>query len=608
MMKKLLIGMILSAFAIGFAAKPEAAELAAISKKVNPPAGEARKELPDIFPVGFFHGDACLLVNASNALKDPVALRRAKTFHDLAKRYVNVILPSNARYRVAEMDVAAKYGMYVIPSLNLLHGVGKEKLTAADGEALQKIRDQWKIEVDRLGKHPALLAWHIYDEPMPWFSRSLLNIRSFLREYDGKHPVVYTHQNLPLGFDKSEWELLASEPVIFSDCYSINKAMGRDPWLYGDVGMRDFRRVNPNADYWPIIQSYTYHYEPTPGELRIMVYHTLARGAKGMFFFTTGQSVVSWANSEKIGFYDSPGNLWFASDILLNELGRISEHLMTAGPLLLPLTYTDKYQYKVHNQDTITAYVTKKGLRPDDMLKVPVIDIGAFTGKDYDILVIHNDDPNYPRSAEITLPASQGKNELFDLRTLEKVKSKTSDKGEKVYCLSFVPGDGGLYFYGNDQNFEAARNSVLQRRFKQELLLLNLDMEIAEINSVDVSEVKALIGKTGGETPEKALSMLADARNAFLMAEAATGDYYENKKNLELMRSVFSDMDIYLSKCPAKWDDMTVETREFITRLLDLTRQFTAFENQFRSGKADPAAGRELLLKVEQLNQKRPQF
>ena len=101
----------------------------------------------------------------------------------------------------------------------------------------------------------------------------------------------------------------------------------------------------------------------------------------------------------------------------MDEIGRIGAHLTTAGPLLIPLRYTTSYGVHVGTVDapaaaaeTFGAYVLgasgevdSGGLRLAGELRRPAIHVGAFTGADYDVLVIHNNDPWNSRRAAVTL-------------------------------------------------------------------------------------------------------------------------------------------------------------------------------------------------------------
>ena len=192
--------------------------------------------------------------------------------------------------------------------------------------------------------NPHLVGYLVFDEPRPVVAPWIRQFTAAARHADPKHPPIYTQSEVSLPLDRlknpAEWQLIQEQDVLLSDCYALAAHSGRDPWLYGDVFIPDVRRANPDGLKWPIVQAFSKPYAfwalPTPAELRVQVYHTIAAGAKGMFFFTSNQGYLG-AWSRRQWFFRGAGNPWFGREALMEEIGRIGEHLTTAGPLLIPL-------------------------------------------------------------------------------------------------------------------------------------------------------------------------------------------------------------------------------------------------------------------------------
>jgi hypothetical protein len=393
----------------------------------------------------------------------------------------------------------------------------------------------------------------------------------------------------------------------------MNGVWGRDPWRYGDAGMPEYQRANSRAWHWPIIQSFPYGQMPTIPELRVMIYHTIARGAKGMFFFTTGQSYISWSWLKEKGlpgFYPAPGNAWFAEDPMLREIGRIGEHLTTAGPLLIKLQYRGDYPVYVEGQ-RFQARVQPR-LRKLDFIDRTAVEAGAFVGSDFDVLVVHNDDPWRTQEARVTIKKSSREHvkHVYDLLTLKPID--VSDAEDRIaFDVSFAPGDGRLYLIGDDQAFRKASRTVLRNRCKHQLMLIERNLDITRRGGVGVSRIEARINQALAMADAKdfarALAELETARNDLLKAEEGEPVYAAIRGDIEQIRCDFIDTHNWLVDHgdlfqPGAGGDPAL--RGLCERVIKLTMQFGALENAFRTGELRPAEAASLRKIVREIKTK----
>jgi len=459
---------------------------------------------------------------------------------------------------------------------------------------------------------PHLLGYLVYDEPRAAVAPKIQQVLDAVRRADPNHPVIYTQSDVPLDRlgEPAEWRMIQNHDVLLSDCYGIAARSGRDPWLYGDVYIPELRRANPDALQWAIVQAFTKPYTiwalPTPAELRVQVYHTIAAGAKGMFFFCTNQGYLgSW--SRRHWFYRGAGNPWYGSEELMDEIGRIGMHLTTAGPLLIPLRYSPHYPAYVGAADSpsdppemFQAYVLGAssevgagGLRRSGELERPAIHVGAFSGADYDVLVIHNNDPWQARSGAVTLTTLH--ENVFDLATLERVPLERTPRGI-TFSVSFEPGDGRLYLVGSDAAVDAARAEVLRRRYEHELRLVRLDAEIAGRGGVDISAVERELERAAqaaaAANPSAALDRVEQARAALRKAGDALQAYRENRFFIESARDDFDQIHAWFYSAPIypHDPDSTLSLGRLGEGVIQRSRSFSRVENAFRAGDFDPGA------------------
>jgi len=560
-------------------------------------------DLRDYFPFGFWYAQAPMDETLAGEFREPYPARQEKLFHHLARHHVNALVTANRAATPQSLQVAGKFGMRVISSAEMLHGHVNHAGELTGQTSMQQVLDQARKHAQQTGPQPHLLAYLVFDEPRPQVAPKIQQVLDVMRAADPRHPAIYTHSDMPLDKRRvAEWNMLQSQDVLLSDCYSIAARNGRDPWLYGDVHIQELRRANPDALQWPIVQAFTKPYTiwalPTRAELRVMVYHTIASGAKGMFFFTTGQAYLgSWARRQ--WFYRGAGNPWYGHEALMDEIGNMGAHLTTAGPLLIPLRYAPVYPVHVGQlaaplaaAETFQAYVLSgraagPGLRGQGELQRAAIHVGAFRGGDYDVLVVHNNDPWQRRRAAVTL--SNQRDILLDLLTLEQVPLKTNPQG-RTFPVDFQPGDGRLYLAGDRAAVERARNSVLRRRAEHDRHLLEWDSELVHRAGADVSAVRTLLQQSAADQDvTRASQQIIQARTALHASEQATANYVAVRNMIAEARNNFDRIHELLHTAPIHPldEDSAPELRELGRRVIEMSRSFSANENLFRKGQLD---------------------
>ena len=576
------------------------------------PALERYPSLRDYFPYGFFFADGGITMKSLEYLHEPYETRREKIFHDLARHYVNAIIPANRTAGPAYLDVAHRYGLRsaTVP-LYLYHFI--------DGsQDLEWVRNAWSDHAREVQDHPALLSYNLVDEPHPTLSPQIQDVARHLDEVDPRHPAVYTHVNLPLSRDGTEWgttaegisvewALLASLDVHLADHYPIGSGSGRDPWANGDLMVGSLRQANPDALHWSIIQAFAHLSGlPTVPELRVMIFHTLACGAKGIFFFTTGQSYVRWL----AGFWLAPGDAWFGEDTWYTEISRIGRHLTSAGPLLIPRQLDPEYPLQVDTR-SFRAEVRSQWLRPEAELIKPALHVGAFVGPDFDVLVIHNDDPWEERGGRITITGRGTR--VYDLYDLQPVDGKV--RGETVtFKLRFAPGDGRLYLVGEKEDFRNARQTILRHQYEREHLLAQRDLEIAARCGVSVGPAAERLQRARKRAEKddfaEALQQVAQAQAQLVRTEAQAIEYARTRTALEALRKDFGAVNEWFDY---HLDFLTGDLADpYLVRLAEkgkeYTQRFGALENDLRAGHPQAQGTEVLQTQVAELKQQATSF
>lgn len=195
------------------------------------------------------------------------------------------------------LDAAQAAGMTV--TVNLSHWLSMNHFSpgrftnpdVSDEEILRRVRD-----VVRLFRgHPAVLGWHLIDEPDPayctpeWVAR----IHREVKEADPYHPAEI---NLG-GTAVSTASFLDGSDYVSVDIYPVPT---------GHVGIiaPHTRFMRLSGQWRPLrwwIQSLPYAYEPTAAEQACMAYQALAEGTRFMLFYNyRPTSYAAWAGLGQI--------------------------------------------------------------------------------------------------------------------------------------------------------------------------------------------------------------------------------------------------------------------------------------------------------------------
>lgn len=202
------------------------------------------------------------------------------------------------------LDIAEKNGIKLIPGLPAL-------------------RDSAESSVSRLKDHPALLAWHIKDEPETWDIPWIAELVVRMRELDPSHPsYVNLYPNWAWNEDlyAERIESFASEvdlPFYSFDQYPITENEDgslslRDGWYRNLEEFSAMARCH-DKPFWAFALTSSHHlgapspeaFYPVPsiGQLRLQVFSNLLYGAQAIQYFTA-RGIYDIDNHCKTSVYD----------------------------------------------------------------------------------------------------------------------------------------------------------------------------------------------------------------------------------------------------------------------------------------------------------------
>ena len=244
--------------------------------------------LADFFAYGFWHPQAPYDARLAGEFREPsYATRRDKLLHHFARHHVNIVITANSPATADSLAAAGRYGIGQVSSAGFLHSYVNAAGELTGETTIEQELRNLADHVATVRDHPHLVGYLVFDEPRPVVAPWIRQFTAAARRADPQHPPIYTQSEVSLPLDRlkhpAEWQLIQEQDVLLSDCYALAAHSGRDPWLYGDVFIPDVRRANPDGLKWPIVQAFSKPHAfwalPTPAELGVQVYHTIAAGA-----------------------------------------------------------------------------------------------------------------------------------------------------------------------------------------------------------------------------------------------------------------------------------------------------------------------------------------
>ena len=224
---------------------------------------------------------------------------------------------------VTLLDAAHRHG------LKLLLPVWSFAVAASRVEdvTLTGLYPEVKATVDAVSRHPALLGYYLFDEPLPWYSRNLNTLERLLRSLDPEHPAVAVftqpsqiREMIPRAGLRvnliDAYPVTASQPIGDT---AYRAAFAPDDRVeFGEL-MGRLRAAAPHRPFWLIPQAFGEGALrlPAPEELRQMCWLALSRGFTGVipFALTTNapddtQLGLLGANNRRTTLYDETARLF----------------------------------------------------------------------------------------------------------------------------------------------------------------------------------------------------------------------------------------------------------------------------------------------------------
>ncbi len=333
---------------------------------------EAPNIMKDIFPIGVWFDGRVEGINCPPGYHNvPSGLDNAKKYYeenftDIKKHNIDIIVIPNTPpdYRETLLAAADKVGVKIVLEIVELANVdagGKFSVRHPNMEQDEKILNEYYRKIiTPLMKHPSLFCYQILDEPPANLFDNFHVANRILAHIDPARPsfsCLCQEQEL------HRTSKMGTQMIVF-DRYPL--------WKGSKPGEYDFRvfiklldMLKENAKeipYWMVVQTCAMDREkglryPTPEELRLMVYLSLAHNAKGIFFFLHN----SYTQEEKLlGLVDidlKPQPLYAETAKIAQELKELSSFLLEIQPVDSIVKYEGNFDVQMFKGKDNKRYV-----------------------------------------------------------------------------------------------------------------------------------------------------------------------------------------------------------------------------------------------------------
>ena len=249
------------------------------------------------------------------------------------------ILPQTLAERRAYMDRCAQLGMKVHYNLLSVAGGGGVN-SKIDGITPSIKKRMLAAEVREFMNHPALLAWYIADEPNGYRipPDTIKLYYDAIKAIDPWHPVSIVFM-APFTSAKN---YAGAMDIVMADPYPVPDMPVTMP---GNVTTQLMREFGGKKTVWMVPQAFgggeLWLREPTPGEIRLMTYHSIINGATGIQYFVR----------QGLNLFPKSPVVWAECSAMAIEIAELTPWLLSDEPAPEVACYSDDVQLRkaLHN-------------------------------------------------------------------------------------------------------------------------------------------------------------------------------------------------------------------------------------------------------------------
>ena len=295
------------------------------------------------------------IIQSENQLSPFTMMQMKRAYFNAYMRGGGLIFPSNGqphRDRIKNLlDLGAKYHLMIAPSTYLTRHYSTKS-------TMDECYRQIGLLKETIGGHPALLGYHVVDEPG---SSMMLDF------FQGKQAFETDNDRVPATACANSIDtvrvLAPRVPLLLIDIYPMWSSPQSEPGCWAVPEAVKYAKKWGAQNVWILPQAFggSSWRPPKSSELMIQFFGCLAYGATGFLPYADAQT-PNWLNPEKNIALSESGNLFdpFGNETeLLHAMNGIAPLFRSAGPLFVGTGIVDNQEITSSNKKTFQSNTGK---------------------------------------------------------------------------------------------------------------------------------------------------------------------------------------------------------------------------------------------------------
>lgn len=409
----------------------------------------------------------------------------------------------------------------------------------------------------------AILAWDIHNEPAEHSFPAMLRAKGLIESVDPNHPLAVMMR------DPDAYPLFA--PFFSASGMSHFKSHAA-----ADLGLmvRTHLPLSRGHQFWVLAPGFVYATDTpdwnTCPEMRLLINHAYAAGARGWFSFTFHNDPI-WLGGHCQRSLTGP---FLCFSDLWSELGNRMERFQALGPLLL-------HSAPAQNPGIDIRIAWKEHPKTRHAPDVESIEWHWLQGQDFMLLYVVSNDIAEVTSVNITVPnAMPGHEEIYDVT--DYVRNRQWMPMSRRRHLEMFPGQGQIFLIAHPEVCERWRNTIAWKMLESDRRHIAIDLELARAYLIDADAAESLLREPPHSVNQEDLSRSQETRDGLFNAIYTAPPLVESRSSLIQASAGICGCDGAL--CRMLGMGKADAAHELGLRLLPLTREMARLRLALRAG------------------------
>ncbi|HEX73356.1 MAG TPA: hypothetical protein ENN65_08590 [Candidatus Hydrogenedentes bacterium] len=409
----------------------------------------------------------------------------------------------------------------------------------------------------------AILGWNIHDEPAEHSFPAMMRARPMIAAADPNHPMVIMMRD-PDAF------------ALFAPFFAVSGMTHFKSHAASELGalIRTHRPLSRGSQFWVLAPAFVYATDTpewnTCPEMRLLINHAYAAGARGWFTFTYHNDPI-WMGGHCQRSLTGP---FLCFSDLWSELGERMERFQALAPILL-------HSVPVEDPGLNIRIAWKEHPKARHAPDVESIEWHWLHGQDFALLYLVSNDIAEVTSVNINVPDPlAGHQEIYDLT--DYVRSRQWIPMERRRHLEMFPGQGQIFLIADPDVCERWRNTLAWKILEGGRRQIAIDLELARAYALEVEFAETCMREPPQGTSQEELFRSQAVRDQLLNAIYAAPPLIESRSSIIQASAGICGCDGAL--CRLLGMGKVDAAHELGLRLLPLTREMARLRLALRAG------------------------